>query len=371
METPTQDSKQAENVMCASTQEQQTKEKSMSNLHIEEIPVEGYEKVLVGKDDATGLHALIAIHNTNRGPAIGGTRFWPYESQDEALDDVTRLARGMTYKSAVANNPFGGGKSVIIGDPKALKNRKLLHSFAQFVDSLNGDYICAEDMNTTDDDMRTINEVTKHVAGIIGGNPSPVTAIGVHACITMTAREFLGFDDLSKLHVVLQGAGAVGSDVVRHLRKDGVKVTMFDINHEHLQKLADETGAIIGEGDPFSAECDIFSPCARGAVLNDETIPQLKCKAVIGAANNQLAEDRHARMLQEHGILYGPDYVVNAGGIVNVRHEREPEGYSSAAAKESAKAIPDTLREIFLKAQNEGMTAAEAADRIAEERFGR
>jgi len=338
-------------------------------MHIEELKIDGYEKVVRCEDPATGLKAIIAVHNTNLGPAVGGTRLFPYASEDAALTDVLRLSRGMTYKSSLAGINFGGGKSVIIADPKD-KSPEMLKAFGRFVNTLGGLYICAEDVNTSPSDMEIVYTETRHVAGLNkdGGDPSPFTALGVVESIKATAAKL----DLpmSELSVAIQGVGHVGWYMTVMLREMGTTVYITDLRTDLVDELAAKTGAIAIKPDEIMTwECDILAPCAMGATLNDETIPALKCKAVVGCANNQLADLKHAKMLHERGILYGPDYLVNAGGIINVFYERKPEGYVESASKQACRDIAKTLTNIFEMSERKSMTTAEAADRIAEQRF--
>lgn len=338
-------------------------------MKIEEIFVKGYEKILYGEDAATGLKAIIAVHNTHRGPGVGGTRLYPYASKEEALEDVLRLSEGMTYKSALADITFGGGKSVIIGDPKQ-KTEALFKAFGKFVESLQGVYLCAEDMNTSPQDMAIVRTETKHVLGLEGqsGDPSPLTALGVFKSIEVTVKH-LGLN-LQGLKVVVQGVGQVGASVVQRLRKEGATVFIADVNTEKLQTLAAETGAqIIPLEAVYTTPCDVFAPCAMGAILNEKTIKQLTCKAVVGAANNQLATPQDADRLHDRGILYGPDYLVNAGGVINIWFEQLPGGYNAEKAREKVIQISQTLERVYQKSTQENITPAHAANLLAEELF--
>jgi leucine dehydrogenase len=338
-------------------------------MHIEELKIDGYEKVVRCEDKQSGLKAIIAVHNTNLGPAVGGTRLFPYASEDAALTDVLRLARGMTYKSALAGIDFGGGKSVIIADPKD-KTPEMLKAFGQFVNTLGGIYVCAEDVNTSPADMEIVYTQTRHVAGLNkdGGDPSPFTALGVVESIKATATKLN--IPLTQLSVAIQGVGHVGKYMTEMLRAAGCTVYITDLRTQLVEDIARKTGAIaVKPEDIMTLECDVLAPCAMGATLNDQTIPALKCKAIVGCANNQLAELRHAKMLQERGILYGPDYLVNAGGIINVFYERKPQGYVQADSERACRAIATTLTSVLNMAEAEGITTAEAADRLAEQRF--
>lgn len=338
-------------------------------MDITEIQVDNYHKVLKAHDPDSGLKAIIAVHNVNRGPAVGGTRLFPYASEDDALNDVLRLSRGMTYKSALAGIPFGGGKSVIIAD-KPQKTEALFKAFGRFVDTFNGGYVCAEDVNTSPADMAIVRQETRHVLGLDGasGDPSPVTALGLLESIRTTVNQ-LGLK-MAELKVTVQGVGHVGAVITRLLRDEGVTVYIADLQDDVVQALAEETGAIaIPAGEALTNTCDILVPCAMGAVLNEETIPNLQCKAVVGAANNQLATDQDAQRLADRGILYAPDYLVNAGGIINVFFEHEKETYDAEGARAKVREIGDTLRKIYELSEAENILPVQAADRIAEERF--
>ena len=338
-------------------------------MELHEIKVDGFEKIVRAKDPASGLHAIISVHNTNLGPAVGGTRLYPYASEENALTDVLRLSRGMTYKSALAGINFGGGKSVIIGRPED-KSPELFKAFGEFVNTFGGRYICAEDVNTSPADMSIVHTVTPHVLGLEGGggDPSPHTALGVVESIRVTAAR-LGIP-MNELSVTIQGIGHVGQVMTEMLRAEGTTVYVADLREDAVKELAARTGAIALNPDSVMTQaCDILAPCAMGSTLNDQTIPALRCKAVVGCANNQLAELRHSKMLQDRGILYAPDYLVNAGGIINVFIEQMPSGYDATVAKEKVLGIGKTLNEIYALAEKTGLTPAEAADQIAEERF--
>lgn len=340
-------------------------------MNITELKTPGYELVVKAQDEASGLHAIIAVHNTNLGPAVGGTRLYLYASEEEALTDALRLSKGMTYKSALAGLSFGGGKAVIICDP-ANKGPQLLIAYAKFVDSLKGKYICAEDMNTTSADMEVIRTITPFVAGLErdGGDPSPFTALGVYSCIEATAKK-LGIP-MTGLRVAVQGIGAVGRRLIEHLVEAGCTVYVADRNGHKVNEVIEALGVKgVHPDEVLFTECDILAPCAMGAVLNDTTISKLKCKAVVGAANNQLAEPRHARRLQDLDILYAPDYLVNAGGITNVAIERQMGGYNMKDAVMAARGIGQRLLDLYAYAEEHNLTTAEAADRMAEQRFSK
>ncbi|MFV8825755.1 Glu/Leu/Phe/Val dehydrogenase dimerization domain-containing protein [Thauera sp. WH-2] len=338
-----------------------------------------HEQVVFVSDDKSGLKAIIAVHNSNLGPALGGCRMWPYASEDEAIRDVLRLSRGMTYKSAMANLKLGGGKSVIIGNPRTHKTPELLAAFARALEQLNGRYIAAEDSGTSVADMKYMTQFTQHVAGIHdkpsdegtrSGDPSPATAYGTFIGIQAAVRERLGRDSLDGLRVAVQGVGNVGFDLVRQLKEAGAQLWVTDIHREPLVQAGRELGAtVVAPEEIFSLDVDVFAPCALGAILNDSTIPQLKAKIVAGAANNQLAEARHGLELMKRGILYAPDYVINAGGIIDVYHERI--GFDRSALLKHIEGIHDNLMEVFERARKEERPTGEVADAIAEERFKR
>jgi len=338
-----------------------------------------HEQVVFVSDDKSGLKAIIAVHNSNLGPALGGCRMWPYASEEEAIRDVLRLSRGMTYKSAMANLKLGGGKSVIIGNPRTHKTPELLAAFARALEQLNGRYIAAEDSGTSVADMKYMTQFTRHVAGIHdkpsdagtrSGDPSPATAYGTFIGIKAAVKERLGRDSLEGLRVAVQGVGNVGFDLARQLKAAGAQLWVTDIHREPLLQAGKELGAtVVAPEEVFGLDVDVFAPCALGAILNDSTIPQLKAQVVAGAANNQLAEARHGAELMKRGILYAPDYVINAGGIIDVYHERI--GFDRAALIKHIEGIEDNLMEIFERARKEERPTGEVADAIAEERFKR
>jgi len=340
-------------------------------MKVTEIPVAGYEKVVRGIDPTSGLHALIAVHDTTLGPAVGGTRMLPYADEQQALTDVLRLAQGMTYKSAVAETGLGGGKSVILGDP-ARKTPELFRALGRLVNTLEGTYLAAEDMNVSPDDLRHAHETTRWITGLPdrSGNPSPLTALGVFAGIGATLEQVHGSADYSGRVVVIQGVGSVGSVLGTLLTEAGAHVVACDLDAERARRLAAQHGwDVVGNDEWMDVECDVQAPCARGATINDETIPRLRCRAVAGAANNQLAEPRHGDALAARGILYAPDYVINAGGIINIAVELSPEGYRLEEARRRARGIADMLRRVFTMAREQELTPAAAADRLARERL--
>lgn len=343
-----------------------------TTLQITDLPVPGYERVVRGVDPACGLHAIIAVHDTTLGPALGGLRMWPYASEEEALFDVKRLARGMTYKSAVAHTGLGGGKAVILGDPKKIKSEALYLAMGRLVDALGGKYITAEDVNTSVADLEIIRRATKHVTGLErkdggSGNPSPYTAYGVFLGIRAALGWVFGSDSPEGRTVAIQGTGAVGSALARRLREAGAKVYGADKNADRLQQLQREIGLVpASEAEILTMKCDVFAPCALGAVLNDQTIPALNTPIVAGAANNLLLEPRHGKLLADRGVLYAPDYVINAGGIINVSVEFHPGGYDEKVALGKIERIPRALKELWTIAKEERIPPSDAADRLAE-----
>jgi leucine dehydrogenase len=344
-------------------------------MEIAEIQVDGYETVLRCRDEQTGLHALIAVHDTTLGPALGGMRMLPYTSEDEALFDVLRLSRGMTYKSAVAETGLGGGKSVVIGDPRRIKSRELFRAMGRFIDSLGGRYITAEDMNIGIEDLTYVRETTRWVTGLSresgsSGNPSPYTARGCVHGMRAVLEEVFGSPVMKGRHVLIQGVGAVGGRLAVLLKEEGARVTICDINEQRVEELRAEHGfEVVEDAVHLSVACDVYAPCARGAGINDDTIPKLQCKAVAGCANNQLLETRHADELRRRGILYAPDYVINAGGIINVSVELLPGGYDESAALERIARIYDNLKKVFAISKAENISTRDAAARLAEQRL--
>lgn len=331
-----------------------------------------HEQVVFCHDKDIGLKAIIAIHNTALGPALGGTRMWNYKTEDEALVDVLRLSRGMTYKAAAAGLNLGGGKAVIMGDPKTMKTEALFRSFGRYVNSLNGRYITAEDVGTSVKDMEYVFMETPWVTGIPkafggSGDPSPYTAHGVLMAIKASVKEKLGGDSLKGVRIAVQGLGNVGYHLVEYLSKENAIVTVADIDPEKVKRVSDQFHAkAVGPDEIASVECEVFAPCAMGAVVNDDSIGKLKCKIVAGGANNQLAEPRHGNMLRELNILYAPDYVANAGGLMNVFVELE--GYSPDRALDKTTQVYDNMMQVFAVAKKEGISTHVAADRFAEER---
>lgn len=331
-----------------------------------------YEQLIFCQDRNTGLKAIIGIHDTTLGPALGGTRLWNYESEEAAITDVLRLARGMTYKNAAAGLNLGGGKTVIIGDPDKIKSEELFRVFGRYVEGLAGRYITAEDMNVNTQDLAYVNDETDYVVGLEGksGNPSPVTAFGVFRGILAAVNEVYGSDDLTGKVVAVQGLGSVGYHVCKHLHEAGAKLYVTDIRKESIARVVNELGATAVDPDEiYKIECDVFTPCAMGAIINDFTVPQLKCRIVAGSANNQLAEPRHGDMLTEKGILYIPDFVINSGGVINVYEEIK--GYDKERALNRASTIYDSVKRIIEISKRDNIPTYQAADRMAEERMAK
>ncbi len=328
----------------------------------------GHEAVHFFHDAASGLSAIIAVHSSALGTAGGGVRMRAYDTEDDALRDALRLSRAMTYKMAMAGLPSGGGKSVIIGDPRTDKSIALFRAFGRAVDSLGGRYICGEDVGTTPDDMDVIAGETAHCRGASGasGDTSPAAAFGVYQGLRAAVRHRFGRDDLAGITVAVQGVGQVGRHLCRHLADAGARLIVADIDSEAVARVVDAFGAeAVASQAIFDLEVDVFSPCALGAVLDDETIARLKASIVSGGANNQLAEDRHGTALHRRAILYAPDYVVNAGGAVNAT--REGPDYDRAEVMAAVEQIYGRTLAVFARAERDAIAPAEAADRMAEE----
>lgn len=331
-----------------------------------------HEQVTFFSDEETGLQSIISIHDTTLGPSLGGTRILDYESEDTALKDVLRLSRAMTYKAAAADLDLGGGKAVIIGDPEEIKTEELMRAYGRAVDCLDGRYITSVDVNSGVDDMDIIQEHTDHVVGTSDGlgDPSPVTAHGVFNGVRACVEHVYGTDTVSDISVAVQGLGKVGHDLAAKLTEHGASVTVTDINEEKMEEFTEEHGGdSVAPDDIYDIDCDVFAPCAFGGAVNDETISRLSCDIVAGAANNILEdEQRHAAMLKDEGMLYAPDYVINAGGLITVYHEYH--GGTEEQAFEDAEAIGDRLLTMIERAEDEDMTVLDAADAYAEERIG-
>jgi leucine dehydrogenase len=335
---------------------------------------DNHEQIVFCNDKDTGLKAIIGIHNTVLGPALGGTRMWQYRNEWEALNDVLRLSRGMTYKSAITGLNLGGGKAVIIGDAKTQKTPQLMKRFGEFVHSLSGKYITAEDVGMETADMDLVRDVTPYVTGISenrggAGNPSPITAYGVFMGMKAAAKYKFGSDVLEDRKVIVQGVGHVGEALVEHLTNEGAKVIIADINQERLLEVSKKYGAKIYTGnDIYSEDVDIYAPCALGATINDDTIYKIKAKVIAGAANNQLAqEEKHGLILRERGIVYAPDFLINAGGIINVYAELE--GYDKKEIMRKTENIYNTTLEILSNAETNKITTNSAALNIAQKRI--
>lgn len=338
-----------------------------------------HQRVAFAHCEKTGLKAIIAMHNTNLGPALGGCRMWAYENDEQALRDVLRLSRGMTYKAAITGLPLGGGKSVIIGDAKTAKTPDLMRAMGNAIEMLGGRYIVAEDVGTTIDDMNFMYERTKHVVGIThdgeaSGDPSPMTALGVYTGLKAAVRHRLRRNDVNGLKVAVQGLGNVGYNLCRLLAKDGAQLFVTDMQADKVKQAVKEFSAKeVPLSDIHAQDVDVFAPCALGAILNDTTIKALKAKVVAGAANNQLAEARHGEMLRNAKILYAPDYVINAGGLIKVYYEYlsriSGKKHDHAEVVAHVQKIGETSESIFLRADQEGISTSAAADRIAEQRF--
>jgi len=354
---------------------------AVNDIQVETNPVlfhrlteHDYEQIVFCQDKSTGLKAIIAIHNTTLGPGLGGTRMYNYKNEQDAITDVLRLSRGMTYKAAISGINLGGAKAVIIGDPRKLKNEAFMRRFGRFVENLSGKYITAEDIGTTTKDMEYIKMETDNVTGLPeilggGGDPSPVTAYGVYLGMKACVKEVYGTDSLNGKRVLVEGVGKVGGALVGRLAKEGAKVMISDVNEEALAALSKEHGAtVVPLNDIFSQDMDIYAPCALGATLNTENIAQLKCSIVSGAANNQLAnEETHGQMLLDKGILYAPDFLINAGGLINVYTELH--GYNREIAMKNTENIYDVTCEIIAKSRHEQIPTYLAANKMAENRI--
>ena len=340
----------------------------------EQMAEGAYEGLHFAYDKPSGLKAIIAIHDTTLGPALGGCRMWPYKTEEEAVRDALRLARGMTYKAAAAGLNLGGGKSVIIGDPKKDKTEALLRAFGRAVESLNGRYITAEDVGTAVWDMEYIRVETKYVTGLTkvkggSGDPSPVTAYGVYKGMKACANEVFETPSLRNRKIAVQGAGSVGYNLAKHLTEEGAKVTVCDIDEEAASKVRDDFGAtVVGIDEIYDVDMDIFAPCALGGVINDETIDKISAKVIAGAANNQLDDEvKHGQMLHDRGICYAPDFVINAGGLMNVYEELE--GYNRERALQKVSQLYDAITNILAMSKLKDIPTYLAANTVAEKRI--
>ena len=342
------------------------------------VDFDHHEQVVYGHDKASGLKAIIAIHNSQLRPALGGCRMWPYADDQEALRDVLRLSRGMSYKSALANLPLGGGKAVIIGNPHTGKSEALFQAMGDFVDSLGGRYITAADSGTGVAEMQIMAERTRHVAGAgqrealdggtRNGDPSPATAYGVFIGLQAAVKHRLGRDDLKGLKVAIQGVGQVGFSLARHLKEAGAELWVTDIQETNVRRAVEQLGAkAVGQYDIYGLDVDVFAPCAMGAIINPHTLEALRAPVIAGAANNQLADAQLAEELKRRGCLYAPDYAINAGGIIDVCYERT--GGTAAQLKAHVEGIGGTLKQIFERAEAQGQTTSAVADSLARERL--
>ena len=340
---------------------------------LEYMETHGHEQLLVCHEPSTGLRAFIAIHDTTLGPGCGGLRIWPHGSEADAIMDVLRLSRAMTYKSAVAGLNLGGGKALIMADPRTDKNEAMLRAFGRHVDSLGGRYVTTEDVGMTPRDLEHIAEETEHVVGLpesLGGSgdTSVMTGLGVYLGMKAAAKAAWGNDDLSGRTVAFQGFGNVGSNTAKHLIEEGAKIVATDLYEGARRRAADMGATVVQPDEIYDAECDIFSPCALGGVLNGDTVPRLRCSIVAGGANNQLLSDADGDMLEERGITYAPDYVINAGGIINVGCEVGGV-YRKDRASELTERIYQTTLDVIETARSEGIPTYAAADRMAERRI--
>ncbi|TAH43617.1 MAG: Glu/Leu/Phe/Val dehydrogenase [Gammaproteobacteria bacterium] len=339
----------------------------------ETLATTGHEEVVFCHNKDAGLKAIIAIHNTVLGPSLGGLRMWPYKSEQEAIDDVLRLSRGMTYKNAVAGLNLGGGKAVIIGDPARDKSEALFRAFGRFVNSLNGRYITAEDVGIDVNDMEWVFRETSFVTGVHqvhggSGDPSPFTAFGAMQGLLATLHACYGNEDVGKYRYAVQGAGHVGMEFIKLLREHDAKVYVTDINKELVQRAVDEYGCTaVGLDEIYDTDADVYSPCALGGTVNEQTLKRLKCKVICGAANNQLANNQIGDEVSRRGIFYAPDYAVNAGGVMNI--SLEIDGYNRERAMRMMRTIYHNVSRIFEIAKRDGIPTYLAADRLAEERI--
>lgn len=333
-----------------------------------------YEQLVFCHEPQSGLKAIICIHDTTLGPGLGGTRMWPYEHEEDAIQDALRLARGMTYKNAAAGLNLGGAKAVIIGDPAKDKSEALWRAFGRFVQTLGGRYITAEDVGTSPADMEFIHMETNSVVGLksrgSSGDPSPLTALGVYRGMLACAKEVWGQESLRGKTVAVQGLGHVGAALCDILHKEGCKLVVSDVQEKRVQAVVEKIGAqAVAAEVIYDVDCDIFAPCALGGVLNERTIERLRCRVVAGAANNQLQEAHHGDLLQQKGILYAPDFIINAGGVINVYDELQPGGYHRDRATRRVETIYENMGRVLAMARKEKLPPHKAAERVAEERL--
>lgn len=351
--------------------------KNISDVNLQENPVlslmseYNHEQLLFCNDNATGLKAIIGVHNTVLGPALGGTRVWAYKNENEALIDVLRLSRGMTYKNSLAGLNLGGGKAVIIGDASKIKSEALLRRFGKFVNSLAGNYITAEDVGISPQDIVYMSMETKHAVGLPGksGDPSPVTAHGVYMGMKACAKEQFGTDSLTGRKIAVQGVGHVGEYLVSYLAKEGADIYITDINEASVKRVAETYKTkVVGLNEIYDIDMDIYAPCALGATINDDTLSRLKCSIIAGAANNQLQrEDVHGKAVMEKGLIYAPDFALNAGGVINCYSEVA--GLSAEWAMDKATGIYNTIEQIVKRSKEENIPTYMIANRMAEERI--
>jgi leucine dehydrogenase len=348
-----------------------TAEDLVDNPVIAAMSEYNHEQLLFCNDNDTGLKAIIAVHNTTLGPALGGTRMWTYNNEIEALKDVLRLSRGMTYKNSISGLNLGGGKAVIIGNSKTMKSEALFRRFGKFVNSLAGKYITAEDVGISPMDMTWVNMETDHVAGLPGksGDPSPITALGTYAGMKACAKKQFGSDSLAGKKIAVQGVGHVGEYLVKHLRDENAEVYISDIDQDALKRISNQYGAkVVGLDEIYDIDMDIYAPCALGATVNDDTLSRLKCSIIAGSANNQLANEViHGQAVLDKGIIYAPDFVVNAGGVINVYAEVTNKSAEWALAK--AEGIYDTIHQIIKRSSDENIPSYAIANKLAEERI--
>ncbi|MBY0530274.1 MAG: leucine dehydrogenase [Rhabdochlamydiaceae bacterium] len=343
-------------------------------LVLEEIFVPGYEKVIWAKNPQVGLSAIISIHNSALGPSLGGTRIYPYATFEDALNDVKRLSRGMTYKSALSESGWGGGKSVIIADPKKNKTEDLLLAFGQAVDQLKGEYICAEDVGCTPADMMVITQATPYVVGLphakSSGNPSPFTAWGTYRGIQSILKKVYGSESVEGRTIAIQGLGSVGQALAEFLFWNGAKLVVTDIDEERRNRIGKQLDAqVVAPEEILKVSCDVLAPCALGGIINEQTIPELRCIGIGGCANNQLLNDRDADALMARGILYAPDFVINAGGLINVTQELDPLGYSSSSSRNKIHQLFDQLMVIYDIAEQNRCSTHQAAISLGDYRL--
>jgi leucine dehydrogenase len=339
----------------------------------EKLTQHDYEQVVFCQDKSAGLKAIIAIHDTTLGPALGGCRMWTYANEEEAITDALRLARGMTYKAAAAGLNLGGGKTVVIGNARTDKSEALFRSLGRFIEGLHGRYITAEDVGTTVSDMDLIHQETRYVTGVSqaygsSGNPGPMTVLGVFRGLQAASKEVFGTSDLAGKTVAIQGLGSVGYGLSKYLHDAGAQLIVADISKENVARAVEDFGAkVVSPDEIVTVKADIFAPCALGAIINDQTIDRLQCQVIAGSANNQLAEERHGDRLHEIGILYAPDYVINSGGLINVADELE--GYHAERAKNKVEGIYDIMLQLFALSKEHNIPTYKAADRLAEARI--